>query len=202
MKLVFGLGNPGQQYENTLHNAGFLALDELAKQLGFPAFRRHRGAYAAEGRVGTDRVMLVKPQTYMNLSGKCVLDLAAYYKVDSMDILVLYDDVDLPPGTIRVRDHGSAGTHNGMRSIIGEIGTQAFCRIRIGAGSPPPQWDLADYVLSRPGGETGEAFLQGVKKAADAAVCLLEHGLEITQQRYNHKGRLKKEEHSENTHES
>ena len=202
MKLVFGLGTPGQQYEHTLHNAGFLALDEMAKQLRFPSFRRHREAYTAEGWVGNSRVMLVKPQTYMNLSGKCVLDLAAYYKVDSMDILVLYDDIDLPPGAVRVRDHGSAGTHNGMRSIIQEIGTQAFYRIRIGAGSPPPQWDLADYVLSRPCGENGEAFQQGVKKGAEAAICLLEHGLETTQQRYNHKGRLKKEEQAENTHES
>ncbi|MBE5780495.1 MAG: aminoacyl-tRNA hydrolase [Clostridiales bacterium] len=137
MKLVFGLGNPGKEYENSIHNAGFLALDRLSRLLSFTDFNRHKGALASEGRVGAEKVLLVKPQTFMNLSGKCVLELAAFYKVEETDIIVLYDDVDLDLGAVRIRARGSAGTHNGMRSIIGEISTQNFPRIRIGAGRPP-----------------------------------------------------------------
>ena len=194
MKLVFGLGNPGTQYARTLHNAGFLALDVMQKRLSLDRFKKRRGAMTTEWRHYGERAILIKPQTFMNLSGRCVLEFASFYKVeDPKDMIVIYDDIDLDAGAVRVRDHGSGGTHNGMRDIIKTIGTQDFLRVRIGIDAPPAGWDLVDYVLSTPQGMAWQKIEGGIEKGAEAAICLLEEGLEAAQQRYNNKGRLTKE---------
>ena len=185
MKLVFGLGNPGDKYARTRHNAGFLALDELAQRLSAQPEKKQRGAAVRQALCGTEKVLLIKPQTFMNDSGACVIDFAAYYKAALTDIIVLYDDIDLPCGTIRVRAGGGAGTHNGMRSVLAHLGEGGFPRVRLGVGAPPPQWDLVDYVLGVPKGEDAEAFARSVDHGAKAAELVLARGVEAAQQAYN-----------------
>lgn len=182
--LVFGLGNPGARYENTRHNAGFLVLDEIAKKKDVSVSKRKRGALTAE--FDTDKkIMLIKPQTFMNNSGECVLDFAAYYKADITDIIVIYDDCDLEPGKIRIRANGSAGSHKGMKSIIQALGTEEFARVRVGIGARPEHMELADYVLSKPQGEEARLFAEAVIKAADAVMCILEEGILSAQSKHN-----------------
>ncbi len=182
--LIFGLGNPGARYENTRHNAGFMVLDEIAKKKGVSITKKKRKALTAE--FDTDkRIMLIKPQTYMNNSGECVLDFAAYYKADITDIIIIYDDCDLEPGKIRNRASGSAGSHNGMKSITQALGSEDFARVRIGIGARPEHMELADYVLSKPQGEEARILAQTTLKAADAVLCILEEGIESAQSKYN-----------------
>ena len=185
MKLVFGLGNPGDKYAKTRHNAGFLAWDELAKRLNALPEKKMRGAMVRQAQCGTEKVLLIKPQTFMNDSGVCVMDFAAYYKAALTDLLVLYDDIDLPCGTIRIRAKGGAGTHNGMRSILAHLGEGGFPRVRLGVGAPPAKWDLVDYVLGVPKGEDEKAFLTSVEHGAAATELLLTRGVEAAQQAYN-----------------
>lgn len=173
MKLVFGLGNPGERYAKTRHNAGFLALDALQRELEATSFGNSRGAEVAQAFAGGEKVLLIKPQTFMNNSGDCVLDFAAYYQVDSTDLLVIYDDIDLANGVVRVREKGGPGTHNGMRDIVHKLGTTLFPRVRIGIGHKPPQWDLVDHVLGVPRDEQWTLFMQGIQNAAQAAACAL-----------------------------
>lgn len=155
MKLIVGLGNPGEGYSETYHNVGFAALDILSARLsarGF-SFDKKSNSYLTDITAG-DKVLLCKPHTYMNLSGDAVSALARYYKIAPHDILVLYDDIDISKGVVRARLGGSAGTHNGMRDIVAKLGSDGFARIRIGTGIKPNYMDLADYVLSRiPSGE-------------------------------------------------
>lgn len=184
MKLVFGLGNPGERYAKTRHNAGFLALDVLQGALCATAFGNSRGAQVAQAFVGGEKVLLIKPQTFMNNSGDCVLDFAAYYRVESTDLLVIFDDIDLPNGVVRVREKGGPGTHNGMRDIVQKIGTTLFPRVRIGVGHKPPQWDLVDHVLGVPQDEQWTLFVQGIRNAAGAAACALREGVQSAM-RYN-----------------
>ena len=182
MKLIFGLGNPGAQYAQTRHNAGFMALDALAALLHTQVQQKKRGALVADTRIGQEKTLLIKPQTFMNNSGACVLDFAAYYKVELADIIVLYDDIDLPVGIVRVRAKGGPGTHNGMRDIVAHLGETGFPRVRIGVGAKPPQWDLVDQVLGKPEGEDWERLKDGVERAARATLCLVERGVEAAQQ--------------------
>lgn len=167
MKLVVGLGNPGNDYRNTYHNIGFRAIDKLAALLCAAdfSFDKKGNAELAEYAFGVDKTLLVKPQTFMNLSGDAVSHYARYYKVMPQDILVLYDDIDIPKGTVRARMGGSAGTHNGMRDIVGKLGSEGFARVRIGIGFRPNYMGLADYVLSR----IGAAENQKLDAACDAA---------------------------------
>ncbi|MHB8126039.1 MAG: aminoacyl-tRNA hydrolase [Desulfitobacteriaceae bacterium] len=147
MKTIIGLGNPGIEYAETRHNVGFLALDGLVEALNL-GFRVKYQGLLAEGQIAGERVLLLKPQTFMNLSGRSVRDLANFYKISGEDLLVVHDDLDLPLGKIRLRNQGSAGGHNGIRSIIVELGTEKFWRLKIGVNRPPEQWDAARYVLS------------------------------------------------------
>jgi PTH1 family peptidyl-tRNA hydrolase len=186
MMLVFGLGNPGTAYRNSRHNAGYLALEELSGKIGIPISKKKFNAGYGEGQVNGEKVLLIEPHTFMNNSGVCVLDFASFYKVPSQSLLVIYDDVDLPPGVIRVRESGGAGTHNGMRDILSKIHTEDFPRVRIGTGAPPPEWDMADYVLSRPVGEEEHAFKQAVSLAAEAVQHSLQYGV-ASAMRYNGK---------------
>ena len=149
MKLVVGLGNYGKEYERTYHNIGFLALDAVAERFNAPDFTKKNNALVSDALSGERRALLVKPLTYMNLSGDAVAYFANYYKIAPKDILVLYDDIELAVGTVRARLSGSAGTHNGMRDIVSKLGTTDFARVRIGIGFKPNYMDLADYVLSK-----------------------------------------------------
>lgn len=168
-----------------MHNAGFGALDKVAWHYGVDIDRKKRGALTGEVR-GDINALLIKPQTYMNHSGECVLDFAAYYKAQPEDIIVIYDDIDLPLGDIRVRAGGGAGTHNGMRDIVKQIGSCEFPRVRIGIGPKPEQWDIVDYVLSRPQNDEDKKKLEAAyKRAASAVVSILTEGVELAQRKYN-----------------
>lgn len=149
MVVIFGLGNVGNEYANTYHNTGFIFLDEFANKFGLKFTKTKYNGMVAEGNVAGEKVMLVKPTTLMNLSGKCVAEYVGKFKLDLSNILVVYDDIDIACGTYRLRKSGSAGTHNGMRSIIGELNSENFARLRIGIGFKPEFMGLANYVLSK-----------------------------------------------------
>lgn len=149
MHIIIGLGNPGKEYERTRHNVGFDVIDVLSEKLGIALTKNAMHGLMGEGFVQGEKVILVKPQTYMNLSGQCVTELVGWYKAPLENVMVVYDDIDLPLGKLRLRASGSAGTHNGMRSIIGLLGRQDFPRLRVGVGQRPEGWELADWVLSR-----------------------------------------------------
>ena len=173
MYLIAGLGNPGKQYENTRHNAGFMALDALADQLGTSIEEKKHKALCGKGLIGGEKVILLKPQTFMNLSGESIRAAADFYKVDPDHIIVIYDDISLEPGQLRIRKKGSAGGHNGIKSIIAHLGTQNFQRIKVGVGEKPKNWDLADYVLgnfSREDRKLVDDALERTVKAAELIV--------------------------------
>lgn len=184
MLAVVGLGNPGAQYQHTRHNVGFMVLDILSRRLNLPFSKNRCRALAAEGHVAGQRLVLLKPQTFMNLSGLSLQEAMHWYKLAPEEMLVVSDDVDLPPGTLRIRPHGGAGTHNGWRSIIQVTGSDRFPRIRIGVGAPPPYWDLADWVLS--GFQEDRELMQATcEAAAEAAECFIHHGIDLAMNRYN-----------------
>ena len=147
MKLIVGLGNYGGEYKNTRHNAGFMALDFYAKKNNLSIDKRKFKGLYTETKINDEKVLLLEPQTYMNLSGECVRDFMGYFHIDVKDLLVIYDDMDLDVGVIRLREKGSAGGHNGIKSIIAHLGTQEFPRVKVGVGEKPSRMDLADYVL-------------------------------------------------------
>lgn len=151
MKLIVGLGNPGSDYSGTYHNIGFMAVNRLSSRFQTPDFvlDKKSNAYISDCNICGQKVLLVKPNTYMNLSGDAVSGLARYYKIEPQDILVLYDDIDMQKGVVRARLNGSAGTHNGMRDIVAKLGLEGFARVRIGIGPKPNYMALADYVLSK-----------------------------------------------------
>ena len=185
--LVF-LGNPGPRYEYTRHNAGFLACDALAKKLGVSVNRVRFKALTAAAELGGQKVLLMKPQTYMNLSGEAVQQAARFYKIPPERVLVVSDEVSLPPGRLRVRLKGSAGGHNGLKSIIEALGSDAFPRIRIGVGSPPhPDYDMADWVLGVFRDRDAEEMAAAAKRAAQAVECYITEGPERAMNRFNQK---------------
>ncbi|HJC40319.1 MAG TPA: aminoacyl-tRNA hydrolase [Candidatus Intestinimonas pullistercoris] len=184
--LVVGLGNPGDQYEHTRHNVGFAVADELAERCRVPLQRLKFRALTNTVTLGGQKVLLMKPVTYMNLSGEAVREAAAFYKVPPEHILVLSDEVALPPGKLRVRKGGSAGGHNGLKNIIAHLGSDQFPRIRLGVGQKPhPDYDMADWVLGKPQGEDKKAVEAAVVRAADAVECLLAKGPEEAMNRFN-----------------
>ncbi len=183
--LIAGLGNPGTKYSNTRHNVGFDTIDYLSNKLNIKLSRiGFKGVYG-EAEIDGIRTILLKPQTFMNLSGESIRDAAAWYKIPMERILVIYDDIDLEPGKIRVRPKGSSGTHNGMKSIIYQLQSDSFPRIRIGIGRAPERWDLADYVLSKFSKEDREVMDQSIEKAADAALTIVRSGVEKAMNSYN-----------------
>jgi PTH1 family peptidyl-tRNA hydrolase len=185
MYVIVGLGNPGSRYANTRHNVGFMTIDTLAEKKQIQVTKSEHQGLTGTFRVGGERVMLVKPQTYMNESGKCVGELVRFYKVDLDHLIVIYDDIDLDPGHLRIRKKGGAGTHNGMRSVVGALGSGDFPRIRIGVGAQPPQWDLADYVLENLSGDTQKTIMDAVGQAAKAAEMVVTDGIDLTMNRMN-----------------
>ncbi len=184
--LIVGLGNPGREYEKTRHNAGFRCLDLLADSLGIRVDKlKFQGLYG-QGTYGGKKVFLLKPQTFMNLSGRSVVQLSAYFGIPPQQIIVLFDDISLAPGRLRIRPDGSAGGHNGIKSIIQELGSQAFPRVKIGVGSKPtPEFDLADWVLSTFSAQEEKALAVSLKNAADAALAIMDSGVPEAANRFN-----------------
>ncbi|MDN5273557.1 aminoacyl-tRNA hydrolase [Chloroflexus sp. MS-CIW-1] len=186
MWLIVGLGNPGERYARTRHNVGFRSVETLAERHSLTFRQQRANSQLAEGIIHGQRVVLVKPQTYMNLSGQAVSALRNWYKIDpAHELLVIYDDLDLPFARIRIRERGSAGTHNGMRSIVAQLGTTEFPRLRVGIGQPPGNMDAADYVLSRFTPEEEAVLPDVLARVADAVDVILREGLITAMNRYN-----------------
>ena len=187
MFIIAGLGNPSREYEKTRHNVGFEAIDLLADKLGVKFTDKKHRACCGMGMIGSEKVILSKPQTYMNLSGESIGSMADYYKVEPDHIIVICDDINLEEGQLRIRAKGSAGGHNGLKSIINHLGSQEFLRIRVGVGEKPKEMDLADYVLGRfP--KAQEALMEDAyKAAAEASVKIVEDGADAAMNLYNRK---------------
>lgn len=184
--LIAGLGNPGRQYEATRHNIGFEVIDYISTEFGIKVNKIKHKALIGEGTLGGQRVILAKPQTFMNLSGESVREIVDYYKIPPERVIVVYDDISLPTGSIRIRAKGSAGGHNGMKSIIYQLQTDEFARLRIGVGSPPHEdYDLADYVLGHFGSDEAEEIIDAVKTAPDALICMMCDGVDRAGATYN-----------------
>ncbi len=188
MFVIVGLGNPTLQYEGTRHNVGFDVIDLLADKYNITVETRKSRALIGKGIIEGKKVILAKPQTYMNLSGESVRSLVDYYKIEEeQELLVIYDDVSLGVGQLRIRKKGSAGGHNGIKSIISHLDTDLFCRIKIGVGEKPKKYDLADYVLSRFSRGEREEMEEGYEKAVKAAVMILNGETDAAMNEYNRK---------------
>ena len=188
MYIIVGLGNPDRQYQNTRHNIGFEVVDEIARKNQITIGERKHKAVIGKGYVGGQKAVLVKPQTYMNLSGESIRGIVDYYKVDPEEgLLVIYDDISLSPGQIRVRSKGSAGGHNGVRNIIANLGTDVFARIKVGIGEKPRQYDLADYVLGYFSKEEREIMDESIMRAVEAVEVMITQGADAAMNLYNKK---------------
>ena len=188
MFIIAGLGNPTLQYEGTRHNAGFDVIDTLAGKYNISVDGRKNRALIGKGIIEGKKVILAKPQTYMNLSGESLGGLVDYYKVDEeSEFLVVYDDISLDVGQLRIRKKGSAGGHNGMKNIISHLGTEVFPRIKVGVGEKPKKYDLADYVLSRFSKEARAIMEEGCQKAVEAVEMILRGEMEEAMNKFNRK---------------
>lgn len=176
MKIVVGLGNPGQEYSATRHNVGFMVIDELAQRWGVSNWKNRKEALIVEHRI-EEPVLLVKPQTYMNLSGVAVGELARWYKVAPEDVIIIFDDMDLPTGRLRLRMKGGSGGHRGIESLLTHLANDSFPRVRIGIGRPPTGWQVVDYVLSRFTVKEQPLLVEAINKAADAVESIITQGM-------------------------
>lgn len=189
MYLIAGLGNPTWEYEKTRHNVGFEAIDILADKAGTTVTEKKHKALYGKGYIGGQKVILAKPQTYMNLSGESIREIADFYKIEPENIIILCDDINLAEGQLRIRLKGSAGGHNGLKNIISHLGTQEFPRIRIGVGEKPRGMDLADYVLGRFPKEQQAVMEEAYRDAAEAACMMIEDGADAAMNHYNRKNK-------------
>lgn len=185
MKLIVGLGNPGAAYRHTRHNVGFEVLDRLASRLDLEFSREKFGGQIAGARVEGEKVLLLKPLTYMNLSGESVAQAARFHADSPADILVVYDEVDLPVGALRLRKQGSAGTHNGMKSVVEGLGTDEVPRLRVGVGAELTRGERIAHVLGKFKPEERDVIEQAIERAVDACVCFLKEGLDAAMNRFN-----------------
>ncbi|MEE0246834.1 aminoacyl-tRNA hydrolase [Ellagibacter isourolithinifaciens] len=185
MFLIVGLGNPGEEYEHTRHNAGFDTVDKIAAEIGVRYWKNECGALTGKGAYHDIDVVLAKPQSYMNTSGGPVKQLMNAYGVSPDHLVVIHDELDIDPGTIRVKFGGGHAGHNGLRSICDKLGTRDWFRVRCGIGRPPGRMPVADYVLSLPKKDAADDFAQATDLGCEAALFLIEHGLEKTQQKFN-----------------
>ena len=184
--LVVGLGNPGSKYESTRHNMGFLTVDKLAQNEKLKFNKLRFKAWTATWEVGGEKVLLMKPQTYMNLSGESVGEAARFYKIPADHVLVISDDISLPAGKLRIRASGSAGGHNGLKNIIQHLGTDKFPRIKVGVGSPQQAgFDTVDWVIGKPMGEDQKVIIEALDKAVAAIPVLIEQGIDRAMSRFN-----------------
>ena len=187
MYLIAGLGNPTKEYDKTRHNVGFSVIDELADRYRIDISEKKHKALCGRGVIEGQKVLLLKPQTFMNLSGESIRAAADYYKIEPEEMIVIYDDISLDPGQLRIRLKGSAGGHNGIKNIIANLGTQDFPRIKVGVGAKPPRMDLADYVLSRFGAGEQKLMEEAFGEAAEAAVMMMTDGAERAMNHFNAK---------------
>ena len=185
MFLIVGLGNPGEEYEHTRHNAGFDTVDKIVAEIGVRYWKNECGALTGKGAYHDIDVVLAKPQSYMNTSGGPVKQLMNAYGVSPDRLVVIHDELDIDPGTIRVKFGGGHAGHNGLRSICDKLGTRDWFRVRCGIGRPPGRMPVADYVLSLPKKDAADDFAQATDLGCEAALFLIEHGLEKTQQKFN-----------------
>ena len=184
MYVIAGLGNPGRQYEKTRHNMGFLVADEFAAAHGIDVRRIKHKALVGEGRIAGEKVLVVKPQTYMNLSGESLREVVSYYDVPMENLIVIYDDMDLETGALRIRKKGSSGSHNGMKSVIYQLQSDEFPRVRIGIGSPSAD-DWKDYVTGQVTEKEAKVLAETIKNAASALECIITDGIDIAMNRFN-----------------
>lgn len=189
MKLIVGLGNPGMQYAATRHNIGFEVVDSLAEAYNIQITKSKYKALIGEGNIGGEKVILMKPQTYMNLSGEAVKVCMDFHKISNQDLIVIYDDISLEVGQLRLRQTGSAGGHNGIKNIIAQLGTQEFPRIKFGVGQKPAGWDLANYVLGRFPEEEMKIIGPRIGEAVKAVEAIVTLGMEKAMNNYNLKVR-------------
>ena len=187
MYIIAGLGNPTAQYKGTRHNVGFDVIDALADKYNISVEGRKNRAFIGKGVIEGQKVILVKPQTFMNLSGESVRELSDYYKIPAENIIVIYDDISLDVGQLRIREKGSAGGHNGIKNIILHLGTEVFPRIKVGVGEKPKGWDLADYVLGRYSAEDRKIIDEAQKEAAEAVKMMVMDDVRGAMNRYNTK---------------
>ena len=191
MYIIAGLGNPTREYEKTRHNVGFEVIDRLAEEYHISVDTKKHRALIGKGMIGAEKVILVKPQTFMNLSGESIREVLEYYKAEPEDLIVIYDDISLAPGQIRVRGKGSAGGHNGVKNIILQLATQEFPRIRVGVGEKPARMDLADYVLGHFSKEEQEQMEEGYEHAVCAVKEIVTGNIEAAMNEYNRKKKEK-----------
>lgn len=194
MKIIAGLGNPGSEYAATKHNVGFMLLDALAAKLNISAsdWQEKDNALVAKVRIGTESVLLVKPLTYMNESGRAIAPLMNFYKLAVTDLIVVHDDMDIPAGTIRLRKKGSAGGHNGIKSILAHVGDENFSRVRIGIGRPLPQWTVVNHVLAPFTAEDAPKIKAAIEYLLPAVECIVTDGIDAAMNKFNpKKGRAK-----------
>ena len=193
MIMVAGLGNPGAKYEGTRHNMGFEVVDILAEKFGISVRTLRCHALIGQGIIEGEKVLLVKPQTFMNLSGEAIGELVRYFNLETeTELIVISDDIDLDVGRLRIRRSGSAGGHNGLKNIISHLGTEAFARIRVGVGKKPEKWDLADYVLSRFSPDDRKVIDKAEEAAAEAVLLAIREGINASMNLYNKYGKPEK----------
>lgn len=191
MKLVVGLGNPGKEYINTRHNMGFLVIDEICKNQNVTLDKKKFSGEYTKCKIDNEDIILLKPMTYMNLSGKSVNECAEFYKIKHEDIIIIYDDIDIPITEVKIKKKGSAGSHNGMKSVIEIIGTSEFPRVRVGIGTPEYKNDLINYVIGKVQEEEFKTLRLGVMKAKDAVYYIIEKGIDNAMNSINQKGAIK-----------
>jgi len=188
MYIIVGIGNPGKKYESTRHNIGFIAIDYMSALYDIKVNKIKHKALVGEGKIEGERVMLVKPQTFVNLSGESVRDIADYYKVPTENIIIIYDDISLEPGSVRIRKKGSDGGHNGLKSIIYQLQSDTFPRIKLGVGAKPPGYDLADWVLAKFTDSDIKIMSKSVEAAAKAVPEIIKNGAESAMNKFNSGG--------------
>lgn len=193
MYIIAGLGNPGSKYENTRHNMGFKAIDAMASEFGIDVNRAKFKGLIGEGRIGSEKVILLKPQTYMNLSGQSVREIMTFYKIPEENLIVIYDDFDLPIGSIRVRKSGGPGTHNGMKSVVQELGSRKFPRVRVGIGSS--DGSTIQFVIGKVGKDEQQILNEAAEAAASAAADIIRIGIENAMNIHNTRKSEKKDDH-------
>lgn len=186
MYLIAGLGNPGREYENTRHNAGFASIDRLAEKNHISIDMKKFQALCGTGYIGGQKVLLLKPQTYMNLSGESLRAACDFFKIDpEQELIVIYDDISLAPGQLRIRAKGSAGGHNGIKSIIAQLGSDRFKRVKFGVGDKPKGWDLADWVLGKFPADLYDTLRDANQRACEAVACIMTEGITGAMNKFN-----------------
>lgn len=185
MRLIVGLGNPEEEYANTRHNMGFDVINKLAEQYNIEVIKTKFRGLCGSGSINGEKVVLLKPQTYMNVSGESINQYLAFYKIGPEDLIVIYDDIDTEPGKVRIRKQGSAGTHNGMKSVVSCVGTENFDRVRVGIGLPEFKGDLMNYVIGKIKQEDRQELDKGIELAKQAVVEIINNGVDSAMNKFN-----------------